>query len=1516
MMERRRLVFVTILMLSVMIACLTVLATSSAQAGVTGKQIPTIPGEDWIIDIDTTVDNETISLSGNLTIAPGYSLTMKDTVLTIESTVPGEYGIMVDKDTEAGHLLLERSTVQAEQSDSGWTFTILGEATLRSTELIGVIDGLRIFGDPVKIEGCEIKATGTHGMYIDGASPNVTNTRIEVSVGASSCGIEIRGSSADPSKPHLRDLVVQVSANTSMDISSSSSTFVFSLVGLKANGADLGTLVDIEIILSEEIVAKLTNAGTPRFNLYFQAVGIQLEGSTSVTGFNDVSVRSGRNNADVNYIGSNSATLTTWNSIVGLSNNINSEGESPDDVSGIVIADHYITTSLAGSFSKHTHYLTGYAIVWEPSILASDGEELRFTNLTFDNIEVKRVLKVDDHWNMTIADCFVSGCSMVDGFLKVDSWTHDIEISAITFEGNVVEDTNSGLIYTKKMSGGLNLTMNDFSDNYLGRVLYMDAPMGYLWITNNTFEGNNHSRPLLCLEALGVLAHNPLLIEGNTFTNNSCPGNQQGLVVAEYPKQNVTVNNNIFNNNTGYGIMVMTPYSDFGTFPHPDFWFTIEDNQFADMQSPPIYFLNVDNSNIVVRRNTATGGARHALGVDMGTVYLKVSKHWGSFRMYAQGPDSLLVEGNDFSNNPGGGIFLRTSKYDPGNPERSGNPYQSVVVRNNNLSYNGPDGWALHIMGLYNKPNVVGNDMDGSYDGLSMALIEDEAKRLFFFMTFDGLSMDGGDNGRTALRFDGIGATLSNCSFVHYELAVEVYSMAEVNILWSDIAMGRCLANEGTITVYNHLELAVYWSDVADVDSNVPIDGAAVSLTTNDGLPIRAMTTDENGRTPVTTIKVWEIANSLYQPHSPIKVAIACNGELIESWLHLSKESTGPNAARMTLIDHHVPTLTISSPQQRSVLPSSSILLKGVLSDFGSGIEVFDGRHDAMAPDTWVPVTRETLWSHLFSGLDDGLHEFTFRAVDVAGNINQTKIELTVDTGVPQFVVEPALLDGTEIPFNEGLGSYIVSQRTVLILGTYEDDVATLEEIVIRLDGKVITALGGQLGKINIRVDLDEGTNLLLFDAANLAGNRVTVKLKIVLDHSPPIMYVYSPLEGTETKHATISITGLTEPSMHLVFQVESVLGTRVYDHIETIDGPVPILANEDGSFSYEVELFEGSQVLLISAEDLTGNVREVTITIVLDTESPEFDLTSPTSLETITNELTWTITGSMTKDFDATILVNGQRIENLGTFIHEVVLHEGVNEIEVLAIDSVGNTFREVRTIIKDTVPPILTLTSPEGDDIYIKKTSVEFIGHVTGVSSQLGGKAGVFIIQGGQERTANLVTGTWDDGVWDFILELGPEDLDQEITVKAMDEAGNEVQRIIRVRYDVIPPSLSLDGVPEVMKSPILTINGSTEASISTVWVQEIPYATDNGLFSVPWFLTKGQNSITIEVRDDAGNVKKEIITVMLEWKTPGPETEEGTEDEGPRTAYAIAFLVAGLTVLIIGIYMAPKLGRRDAR
>ena len=76
------------------------------------------------------------------------------------------------------------------------------------------------------------------------------------------------------------------------------------------------------------------------------------------------------------------------------------------------------------------------------------------------------------------------------------------------------------------------------------------------------------------------------------------------------------------------------------------------------------------------------------------------------------------------------------------------------------------------------------------------------------------------------------------------------------------------------------------------------------------------------------------------------------------------------------------------------------------------------------------------------------------------------------------------------------------------------------------------------------------------------------------------------------------------------------------------------------------------------------------------------------------------------------------------------------------------------------------------------------------TTTSTVTDGTAGVDLTIGGAEHDATLVSGTWDDGVWEYSLELGATDLDQEITVTASDAAGNFTVRPHRVERDATPP------------------------------------------------------------------------------------------------------------------------------
>ena len=157
-------------------------ATDGAQATITGKPLPS-PGSDWVIDNDTVVVAETISLSGSIVVAPGHSLQVWNSTINITSAAPGQKGVNVQANqTASGQLNLTSTTLQATTMANGYTFLIDGNASLVDSALIGVFNGVRIRNDPVTISGCSVRATGTHGIYVEGASPGISGTRVFLSV--------------------------------------------------------------------------------------------------------------------------------------------------------------------------------------------------------------------------------------------------------------------------------------------------------------------------------------------------------------------------------------------------------------------------------------------------------------------------------------------------------------------------------------------------------------------------------------------------------------------------------------------------------------------------------------------------------------------------------------------------------------------------------------------------------------------------------------------------------------------------------------------------------------------------------------------------------------------------------------------------------------------------------------------------------------------------------------------------------------------------------------------------------------------------------------------------------------------------------------------------------------------------------------------------------------------------------------------------------------------------------------
>jgi hypothetical protein len=1513
MMDRGRLSTMIALTGLALLVTVALVASGDSQATVTGKPVPPA-GSDWVIDVDTTVDDEAlVQLNGHVVIMPGYTLDVSDSTLQIASSTPGEHGILVDANTtSSGTMSLSSSTVSALSTDSGFYFVVLGDLSMSSSTLSGVDDGLIIMGGDATIRGCAITAHGDSGVTIEDSSPIITGTTIDLATDDFGIGLDVLGTSTGLTKPVLEDLSISVKADLTTSSASMTTNVDLDLLGLRAFNADLGTLKGIDISHGASVDATTTNAGNPRMYIRLYSTGLSLGGGTSVAAFDNVTVRGTGFDAVANYGGTRTFRLYTYDYVTGVENAIDSTGSSPSDIGGIIVSDQVVTFTLAGT-GTHYDYDYGRGILWQPDPAAVQGDGLAFGGIALSNVTAEEGLEVDDEWNLTLDTCLVYECAFTSGFLVVDGWAHDVVVSGCWFSNSSVNGLEGDMVHALKMSGDLEVTRNTVEGNSLGTFLTVDAPLGGVVVTNNALRGNYHNYDLVYLTAPGILAENTLDISLNAFTDNECQKIDHAMIMVEHPKQNVTVRENTFTNNTGDGIYFLSPYSNYATFANPSFTFSVLDNTFLNMTGNSIVFMNLDNNNVVVRDNEATGCSYPVLKMDQDVVSFSDSNHWGSMVTYLQGPDSITVRDNDLSGNPGGGMDLRVSKYDSKYSEFSGNPYAEVVIRDNDLSNSGSSGWALSIVGLYNRPDIAGNDMDGSVEAMHMGMIDDEAKRNPFVMLFEGQVIDGRNEGVTGFSFEDLSASFYNCTFLNYTHSIRTNN-ADVTVLWSRLPTGSAYVLSGSVTVYNHLEISVHWSDHDDVDSGMPIAGASVSLMTQGGQSIEALVTDDAGMTPVTVVKVWEMLHLSYSSNSPLRVSISAKGEYVEHYLSVDREMVGASAAMLRLPDVHVPILSVSSPWSGSVLSTQDITLKGVLTETGSAIEFFGARHDGMPVDDWVSITPSTLWTYTFQGLSQGPHNFTVKATDHAGNTASVQLAITIDLDAPSLDWHPAYLDGTPLPFDTVSMSYYVTTPTIVIDGTYGDDMTDLEDIVIRLDGTILTALGGQLGRINVRVDLHEGINMLMLDATDLAGNRAVQQNMVTLDSAPPVLYVTNPLSGLMTQEPMVTVQGLTEPATKLKFQVESSSGTRVYDHVETSGGDKPILSEEDGTFAFEIELFEGIQVLIVSVEDTAGNVRDTEINVVLDTQGPEFVLNSPEEDVTVTQASSWEVVGTVTGDFSVTLIVNGQRSQGAGIFSVQVPLHEGENTLEVTALDDVGNAHTEVRTIIVDTLPPVLVLTSPQVDDLLTRDTTVTIGGTVTG-ATVTDGTAGVYLTIGGAEHDATLVSGTWDDGVWEYSLELGATDLDQEITVTASDAAGNTDTTSFRVRLDVIPPSLQVDTVPQSTKAPVLDITGNTDESVETVWVNGIPYDTIEGSFSASYNLVAGENTLEVVAMDEAGNTQSEVLTVNLEWEQPGAEPESTSEGTDSGTAYAIALVVAGLAVLALAVILAGDRERRDA-
>ncbi len=142
---------------------------------------PPPPVGDWVITNETYVGNETIVLTGNLTVQSNASLTLSNVTLKMNASVSGEFKIYV---LPGGSLTISDSNITALTEDGNHNYGFLAEAG----------SNLSILSSEIHYVGWNMDFTQGHGIIL--RTPNATIR--DSTISHSYAGLTINGVSTPP----------------------------------------------------------------------------------------------------------------------------------------------------------------------------------------------------------------------------------------------------------------------------------------------------------------------------------------------------------------------------------------------------------------------------------------------------------------------------------------------------------------------------------------------------------------------------------------------------------------------------------------------------------------------------------------------------------------------------------------------------------------------------------------------------------------------------------------------------------------------------------------------------------------------------------------------------------------------------------------------------------------------------------------------------------------------------------------------------------------------------------------------------------------------------------------------------------------------------------------------------------------------------------------------------------------------------------------------------------------------
>ena len=641
------------------------------------------------------------------------------------------------------------------------------------------------------------------------------------------------------------------------------------------------------------------------------------------------------------------------------------------------------------------------------------------------------------------------------------------------------------------------------------------------------------------------------------------------------------------------------------------------------------------------------------------------------------------------------------------------------------------------------------------------------------------------------------------------------------------------------------------------------------------------------------------------------------------------------------------PVVTVGSPAEDEAISDKEANIRGTVTDVYAGAKtVF---YKAKEADEWAETKLTgNNWNKELEFETEGAITLQVYAVDALGNKGETVTrKFSYDKGAPTLeetgITENGLttnatvtVKGTAEDSNalyknaSGKGEIEILDKTGSVIKTIE---MTLEE-----DGKKGT-FSGELTVKGETPDLANGTHALTIRVKDAAGRPTSWPRTVKVDTKEPVVSVATAANAIvlqdESPYNTLNVTagdtgdGATGVK-GVYYQVLPSTATKPTYTAENASSWTP-LAPTSSAWTASVNFTgkaEGKYQIYAVATDNAGNESAVFAggTVEVDKQKPvvfsvQNGTTSVSSNDTAKNEkITYTVTVSDTNPVSASVKVaaDGTEIETISDnslsgdkkqaslavdFSDDTKYPDGTYTLTFTAKDA-NDRVSEEKTIsvLKDSTPPELTITSPEADG-FAKVNMLTFAG--TAKDENLAGVTAKLFKNGSTtaEKTEEISVDSSDNWTWKVY------DLDEaayNITVTAKDKVGHETNITSKtVTVDTVAPKTTLTGTGLIILAADGTVtelaSGATLTSGSTYYakdsfsfggdITEANFdnatigATGDTSASAPTYdsannkkwtfsptsLTDGNKTYTITLKDKADNQTSYTITVIRDKTAP---------------------------------------------